>query len=550
MKNLTKGTLIASLLLVSASSNAEKFDLVVKEKSLAATNTMSSPAKNKQKTHSFESISIEASTLEEAIALAKQSGKYDSVEIDVSISTTTQPKPLSYNVHQQSFIQSAPNDPYFSEQRYWLEKDYGHYTAAANNILEAFQIQVPYAPIRVGVIDGGFFDDFQDIKATGISFVGDPVVNQFVGDNYLSPEDDRECENGHGTAIMGIIGSESNDDYGIAGIAKVDLVAIRAMRCGTGKLSDVAKAIRYLIGESVDGLEPLDRPVNIINISLGAHIDEAPPSYIQDAIDAATALGVTVVAAGGNFNKNVSNFYPANADGVVSVAAISAETGDKFKTSNYGQDLDIAAQGSYIASYALNIEKVGYWDETSFSTSIVTGVMALAYQAAPNVDPKTLLELMKLSSYSLDNSVDCQLYGCGAGLLNAKTFIDSAIAYEKQDFGTIKHVLSETELCNKAVYLTSNNVKARLCASYKVNINVGDNDSQTNIAIYQAPKGEVMTFDNAEIIANVDSKNIILSGLDVDIYSYGYTNCKSGNCATGIILPLSASDAEKPSVCD
>ncbi|MFT6905192.1 MAG: serine protease [Oleiphilaceae bacterium] len=550
MKSILKTKLIATIILASVTSaNAETFNLVVKDQVIKSSQAKNSSVKPK----GIKTISVKADSLADALAITKASGKYETVELDAVIQTNSKPRVMGRSVSQQSSMDGAPNDPYFQEQTYWNRQNSGLYTAAANDILGANTITVPFAPVRIGVVDGGFFDDFQDIVIKGgVSFVERPTIEQAIGDSYLSPESDRDCETGHGTGILGIIGAKTNDGYGMAGIADADLYAVRALRCGSGVLSDVSKAIRYLIGETVDGIPGLENPVHIISISLGAHIESGGcPTYIEDAVKAANDLGVTIVAAGGNFKRDVATFFPASCDGVVSVAAIDSDTGDKFKTSNYGADMDISAQGSYIASYNTGYpEQVGYWEETSFSAPIVTGSFALAYQAAPSLDRIELERLIKLTSTKLKDATECELYGCGSGLLNAKNFVDAALSFENKEFGDIDYLLNSSEYCDKNVYLASNNVKARLCDSYLVTLGVTNNSLKTSIAVYQVTKGEALSFDSAEKIADVTRASFVLASLDIESFDYGYTMCENGNCETGDILPLKSTTDAKPIACD
>jgi hypothetical protein len=547
MKTIIKVTLLAATIISSTITHAEKFQFVVKEKpKVDAKSHINKSVKN---TSRISTISIKADSLEEAYEMARKSGDFEAVELDIMINTNSKPKILGRMTKAQSSDDSLLNDPYLSEQTYWNEQNTTWQTAAANNVLAARKIQVPYAPIRVGIIDGGFYNDFQDnIAKGGVSLINEPEQGQNIGDTHISPEEDRFCETGHGTGIMGIIGATIDDAYGMAGIADVDIYAVRALRCGNGRLSDAAKGIRYLIGESVEGIPVIDRPVHIINISLGAHVESGGiPFYMQDAIDSANNAGVTVIAAGGNFNRNSDTFFPAAGNGVISVSAIDAGTGDKFDTSNYGDSIDIGAQGSFVASYnTSNPEQVGYWDETSFATAIVSGIYALAYQAAPNLEHTKLEEIMKLTSNKFENSPECDLRGCGAGVLNAKSFVDALFAYESGDFGTIKHLLNTSEFCDKTVYLASNNIKARLCDSYLVNLNVAYNAT----AVYQVSKGEPLELSNAELVAEVVGTSFILASLDLDNFDYAYRACKDDMCDTATLLPLNSTLEPKPTACN
>jgi serine protease len=540
-----KLVLLIALCFVVSTLQAKEFELVVKNNSLAKMNS-SDQGKSNNKIL-FEKIVIEAETLEEAIGIAKEKGVYESVSENIKVFTDAQPKFNNSLVSSQSA--NYYNDPFFSEQTYWEKINDGYYTAASNNILSAVKIEIPYAPIRVGVVDGGFYNDYEDIIAQGVSFINEPESGQNIGDNYISPDSDRECENGHGTAVMAVIGAKSNDGYGIAGIVDADLVAVRTLRCGTGNLYSVGQAIRYLIGQEVDEIPPLDKPVNVINLSLGGFSDYGCPEFIQSAINDAKELGVAIVAAAGNFQQDSHNFYPASCDGVISVAAISAETGDKFASSNFGDYVDIGAQGSFVASYALGTQQIGYWEETSFASPIVAGSIAMAYQSAPNLDSAKVEELMHLSVRTLSDKEDCFALGCGSGLLDTGAFVKSVIAHENNELGIITHALEGAEFCDKKVYLTSSGVKSRLCSSYKVNIKVGNVNKIDRATIYRVLKGYDFTIENAEIVAIVENSESILSDMDLGNYDYGYSLCEQCQAEDEIYI-FNIDAAFTPSVCN
>ena len=96
------------------------------------------------------------------------------------------------------------SDPYYPFQRYF-------YTSSelpnGLGITAAQTLVTPYQPLRVGVIDGGFFNSVQDIP-----FVGgyDAVEND---DNPFVESDD--CDFGHGTAVSAVIGASRNNGVGI-----------------------------------------------------------------------------------------------------------------------------------------------------------------------------------------------------------------------------------------------------------------------------------------------------------------------------------------------
>ena len=81
----------------------------------------------------------------------------------------------------------------------------------------------------------------------------------------------------------------------------------------------------------------------MINLSLG---DPGPcPQFLQDAIDAAFARGVTraIVASAGNQGSAASHF-PSSCDGVLAIGA-STFGGNRAGYSNFGERVDLMAPG-------------------------------------------------------------------------------------------------------------------------------------------------------------------------------------------------------------
>ena len=261
----------------------------------------------------------------------------------------------------------------------------------------------------------------------------------------------------HGTRVSGIIGALTNNGIGIAGIAPDTLILpVRAIGVCTGRVSDIAAAINWAAGLSVTGVPSLSSVAgidhaNIINLSLGAAT--ACSATEQDAITAAIAAGVLVIAAAGNEGGPVD--APASCAGVLSVAglrqagtkvgysnvsssaaavSIAAPAGNCVNignnvpcdysietTSDAGTTTPAPTPGFY--TYALldasylnsggnsdNEASVG----TSFAAPMASGVAALMLAASPSLTPAELIARMQSSvvafpTSSSTSSTDCVL---------------------------------------------------------------------------------------------------------------------------------------------
>jgi subtilisin family serine protease len=154
---------------------------------------------------------------------------------------------------------------------------------------------------------------------------------------------------GHGTHVAALIGGKT---YGVA--KRVRLKAVRVVDCvGYATWSTVIAGVDWVVADHKSG-EPA-----IANMSLGG----ARNTALDDAVKAAIADGVRVVAAAGNSSADACNASPAGVAGVVTVAA-STQTDAWATFSNGGACVDIAAPGVKILSA---------WKTSDTATAVLTG---------------------------------------------------------------------------------------------------------------------------------------------------------------------------------
>ena len=146
----------------------------------------------------------------------------------------------------------------------------------------------------------------------------------------------------HGTHVAGIIAAQP-DGEGTAGIAPgARIVPVRALSWRGGLMSDVAAAITWSTGGVVDGVAPITKPVDVVNMSFAMR--GMCPATLQSAITGAIERGATLVAAAGNANEDVAAWAPANCEGVIAVAATGRD-GKRAPYSNWGAGIDVSAPG-------------------------------------------------------------------------------------------------------------------------------------------------------------------------------------------------------------
>ncbi|HIW86352.1 MAG TPA: leucine-rich repeat protein [Candidatus Eubacterium faecipullorum] len=165
--------------------------------------------------------------------------------------------------------------------------------------------------------------------------------------------------------------------------SNVNIIGYKAMnRDGYGTLSAVATCVQQAVEDGAD----------IINLSLNG-IGE-PPSLIKEAIQDAYKNGVICVVAAGNYNDDVSYYYPANMDEVFTVGAVD-NGGNPCFLSNYGEELDFVAPGYQIEVYGnSSLDKPQYVNGTSFAAPFIAAASAVALSVHPDYSVEEIKQVL------------------------------------------------------------------------------------------------------------------------------------------------------------
>jgi hypothetical protein len=218
-------------------------------------------------------------------------------------------------------------------------------------------IDATHAALQGSVLAGGF--NFV-LNSTNTDDAGDATDND--GDGVIDEAV------GHGTYVAGLIRLVAPD----AGI--VPVVVLNSD--GTTDNFRLTQGLFWAI----------DRGVEVINVSLGSTYDS---TAVEDALDEADAVGITVVGSAGNCNLDQREF-PAMKSSVLGVVSVD-DADAKSAFSNYNDKAFISVPGSSVpdagdpTGWDVNRSMFGpvpgsqfaAWEGTSLSTALVSGAAAL-----------------------------------------------------------------------------------------------------------------------------------------------------------------------------
>ncbi|MCV2885053.1 S8 family serine peptidase [Aestuariibacter sp. AA17] len=190
--------------------------------------------------------------------------------------------------------------------------------------------------LTVCIIDSGYERSNPDLNANNHSGTNDPGTGNWY-----------QAGGSHGTHVAGTIAAVNNSE-GVVGVlpeAKVNLHIVKVFNeSGWGYSSDLASAVNTCVSNGA----------NIVNMSLGG---PSANNAERNALEAATAQGVLLIAASGN-DGNSSLSYPASYDTVMAVGALD-ENNQHAEFSQYTPQVEISAPGEAILSTVAGDGRLG-----------------------------------------------------------------------------------------------------------------------------------------------------------------------------------------------
>lgn len=301
-----------------------------------------------------------------------------------------------------------------------------------NNQYGLINIKAPYAwdrttgsgSVVIAVLDTGINYNHED-------FVG--RVDTANDKDFVNGDNNSMDDNGHGTAVSGVIGAATNNGKGVAGVDwQAQILPIKVLDSeGYGDMDDIVDGIVHAISNGAD----------VINMSFGQY-NRGNDKYVEEHTldlvelkdrcqDAYQAEIVLVVAAG---NGNVDWItYPAYYPTVISVAAVGKNDVRSYwggidrdtglpQASNYADWIDVSAPGTAIWSTRLNggydgLDPLG--NGTSLACPFVAGLAGLVKAANPSFNNQQIMDEIITSADNVDGLNPGYVGKLGSGRINA-----------------------------------------------------------------------------------------------------------------------------------
>lgn len=307
----------------------------------------------------------------------------------------------------------TPNDPKVSSQ----------YHLDVIHAFDAWDISKGDSAIIIGITDTGIDTDHPDLigrikknyadPIDGIDNDGDGFIDNFIGWDTGSDDNDPEVWQHHGNQVTGMAVANTNNGSDIAAIG-YNCMVLPVKICNDNG---------YLVG-AYDGIVyAADQGAQVINCSWGG--SGSYSQYNQDIVNyAAINKNAVVVAAAGNSNAT-AYFYPASYNNVLSVGGTNANDEKWIESGNegsqYNDKVDVVAPAHNVVALWRGGGSGQIGRGTSFATPIVSGVAGLVISENPNSSSQKIAAIIKASAddiYSVPGN-ESYVGTLGSGRVNA-----------------------------------------------------------------------------------------------------------------------------------
>ncbi|KAK1472408.1 alkaline proteinase [Colletotrichum cuscutae] len=203
---------------------------------------------------------------------------------------------------------------------------------------------------------------FAYVLDSGIRISHPDFQGRAIKGTNVFPEVAHDDDFGHGTHVAGTIGSVQ---FGVA--KNATLVDVKTTRVAYGTTAKIIEALEWSVQNITNTPGRAGR--SVISMSLAT----ATSTALNDAVDAATALGVFVVVGAGNDGKDASTRSPASAPAAFTVGAIDINS-TRATWSNFGPSVDVFAAGVDVRLTSLYQDGTELLSGTSMSTPHISGL--------------------------------------------------------------------------------------------------------------------------------------------------------------------------------
>jgi subtilisin family serine protease len=281
----------------------------------------------------------------------------------------------------------VPNDAHFNEQ--WALRNTGQNSGQVGsdiNAVGAWNTTTGSRSTVIAVIDSGV--DFSHPDLVNNQWIN-PMPSEdgdLHGWDFVSNSPAIQDEQGHGTAVAGIIAAEGNNSIGTTGVMwRAALMSLRVLdNTGTGDIADAVEAIDYAVGHGAQ----------VINLSWGT---VGQSIALKQAIERALRRGVVVVCSAGNSGQDLDTnpYYPASFGLKDLIIVAATDNQDQLASwSNWGsRKATVAAPGTNILTTQRD---GGYWSVsgTSAAAPLVTGIVGLLKTSRPPINASLITKVI------------------------------------------------------------------------------------------------------------------------------------------------------------
>ncbi|GID91625.1 type VII secretion-associated serine protease mycosin [Amorphoplanes digitatis] len=247
------------------------------------------------------------------------------------------------------------------------------------------------AGVTVAVIDTGVSATHRDLA--GAVLPGADAYPNGTGDG-------REDLDGHGTEMAGLIAGRGHGrGGGVLGIAPAAKILPIEAPIGVLATDDsIVAAIEFAVGHGAD----------VINMSFRA----ANEDTLHDAIRAASAADVVLVAAVGNISDGAAAGYPGRFAEVLTVGAVDRR-GSVADFSVRGPQVEIVAPGAEVVTTGVGASGYCLCSGTSEATAVVSGAAALVRARHPDLSAAEVVHRLTATAVDAGPKGRDDAYGYG-----------------------------------------------------------------------------------------------------------------------------------------